>query len=139
MADRGSTRAPSRERRSRDDSERERYPRDDAERERRNGHRAADEGRVRQRPGRLQSDGMRAARLAAEHVLALTGRCPENVVSVARDDDGWQVGVEVTELRRIPDTTDILAIYDVTLDSNGDLVRCERAQRYHRGRVEEEQ
>jgi hypothetical protein len=82
---------------------------------------------------------MRAARLAAEHVLALTGRCPENVVSVARDDDGWQVGVEVTELRRIPDTTDILAIYDVTLDSNGDLVRCERAQRYHRGRVEEEQ
>jgi len=81
---------------------------------------------------------MRAARIAAEHVLALTGRCPENVVSVARDDDCWQVGVEVLELRRIPDTTDILAIYEVTLDSNGDLVQCERRQRYHRGQVEEE-
>jgi hypothetical protein len=81
---------------------------------------------------------MRAARLAAEHVLALTGRCPENVVSVARDEDGWQVGVEVLELRRIPETTDILAIYEVILDANGDLVRCERGRRYHRGRAEED-
>jgi hypothetical protein len=138
VTDRPSAHAPSRERRTRDDAERERHPRDDAERQRRNGHRAADEGRAPRRPGRLQSDGMRAARLAAEHVLALTGRCPENVVLVAREDDGWQVGVEVMELRRIPDTTDILAIYEVTLDSNGDLVRCERGQRYHRGQVEEE-
>jgi hypothetical protein len=81
---------------------------------------------------------MRAARQAAEHVLALTGRCPENVVSVARDEDGWQVGVEVLELRRIPETTDVLALYEVILDGNGDLVRCERGQRYHRGHVEEE-
>jgi hypothetical protein len=80
---------------------------------------------------------MRAARAAAEHVLALTGRCPENVISVAREEDGWLVGVEVMELRRIPETTDILAVYEVTLDENGDLVRYERGQRYHRGQVEE--
>lgn len=139
MTDRSSTRAPSPERRSRDDVERERRPRDEAERRGRNGHRAAEEDRASRRRGRLQSDGMRAARLAAEHVLALTGRCPENVVSLAREDDGWQVGVEVMELRRIPDTTDILAIYEVTLDNDGDLIRCERAQRYHRGQIEEEQ
>ena len=128
MADRVPAQAPSRERRARDD----------AERQERNGHRDADEASAPRRPRRPQSDGMRAARVAAENVLALTGRCPENVVSVARDEDGWQVGVEVLELRRIPDTTDILAIYEVTLDSNGDLVRCERGQRYHRGHVEEE-
>ena len=81
---------------------------------------------------------MGAARLAAENVLQLTGRCPENVISVVRDEEGWQVGVEVMELHRIPDTTDILAIYEVILDSNGDLVRCERGQRYHRGQVQEE-
>ena len=85
-----------------------------------------------------QSDGMKAARVAAENVLALTGRCPERVISVAREDDCWHVGVEVLELRRIPDTTDILAVYEVTLGSNGDLVRCERGQRYHRGQVQDE-
>jgi hypothetical protein len=128
VTERTTTRAPSRERRAKDD----------AERQGRNGQRDGDERGAPRRPRRPQSDGMRAARVAAENVLALTGRCPENVVSVARDDDGWQVGVEVLELSRIPDTTDILAIYEVTLDDNGDLVRCERGQRYHRGHVEEQ-
>lgn len=141
MTERTGTRAPSRERHYRDDAERpsrERRPRDDAEREKRSAHREEEEGRERRRPRRAQSDGMEAARLAAENVLQLTGRCPENVVSVVRDDDGWQVGVEVLELHRIPDTTDIMAIYEVALDTNGDLLRCERGQRYHRGQIEEE-
>jgi hypothetical protein len=141
MTERASTRAPSRERQARDDAEhpsRERRPRDDAERQKRSGHREEDDGRERRRPRRAQSDGMGAARLAAEHVLQLTGRCPENVISVARDEEGWQVGVEVLELHRIPETTDIMAIYEVVLDTNGDLVRCERGRRYHRGQIEEE-
>lgn len=141
MTERTGTRAPSRERHSRGDTEppsRERRSRDDSERERRSGHREEDEGRERRRPRRAQSDGMEAARLAAESVLQLTGRCPENVVSVVRDDDGWQVGVEVLELHRIPETTDIMAVYEVALDTNGDLLRCERGQRYHRGQIEEE-
>ena len=140
MTDQTSTRAPSRERHARDDAERpsrERRTRDDTQRERRAGHRDEDE-RERRRPRRGQSDGMEAARLAAENVLQLTGRCPENVVSVVREDDGWQVGVEVMELHRIPETTDIMAVYEVILDTNGDLVRCERGQRYHRAQVEEE-
>lgn len=128
MADRATAHAPSRERRSRDE----------AELQRRNGHREADDHRAPRRSAHPQSDGMKAARVAAENVLALTGRCPERVISVAREDDCWQVGVEVLELRRIPDTTDILAVYEVTLDSNGDLVRCERGQRYHRGQVQDE-
>jgi Gas vesicle synthesis protein GvpO len=140
VTDRTSTRAPGRERHSRDEPERpsrERRGRDDSERDRRAGHRDEDE-RERRLPRRRQSDGMEAARLAAENVLQLTGRCPENVVSVVREDDGWQVGVEVMELHRIPETTDIMAVYEVILDANGDLVRCERGQRYHRAQVEEE-
>jgi Gas vesicle synthesis protein GvpO len=154
VTERTGTRAPSRERQPRDDAERpsrERHTRDDAERpsrerrsradterERRSGQREEDEGRERQRPRRAQADGMEAARLAAENVLQLTGRCPENVVSVVRDDDGWQVGVEVLELHRIPETTDIMAVYEVALDTNGDLLRCERGHRYHRGQIEDE-
>jgi hypothetical protein len=127
MPDRASTRAPTQERRARDDAERQR-----------NGRREDEERRERRPPRRMQSDGMGAARLAADSVLQLTGRCPENVVSIVRDDDGWQVGVEVMEMHRIPETTDIMAVYEVTLDTNGDLVRCERGQRYHRGQVQEE-
>lgn len=78
-----------------------------------------------------------AAKRAAEHVTAMTGRAAECVVGVERTgDDGWRILVEVVETRRIPDSADILAIYDTEVDADGDLVSYRRARRYPRGRVD---
>jgi hypothetical protein len=90
--------------------------------------------RQRARPRSL--DARQAARRAAGHVLELTGHEPENVVSIAKNEDGWHVGIEVVELRRIPDSADIMAVYELVLDSRGDLVSYRREQRYHRGSTE---
>jgi hypothetical protein len=81
--------------------------------------------------------GMEAARRAADDVLELTGCQPGHVVSVAKQDDSWHIGLEVVELHRIPDSADILALYDVTLDAHGDLLTCRRERRYLRGSTEE--
>ncbi len=78
-----------------------------------------------------------SARYAAEHVAGLTGRQPESVTSVERTDNGWCVGIEVVESRRIPDSTDILAVYRVEVDDGGELISYRRAERYYRGRAEE--
>jgi hypothetical protein len=59
------------------------------------------------------------------------------VVSVARQDDSWHIGLEVVELHRIPDSADVLALYEVTLDAHGELVTCRRGRRYLRGSTEE--
>ncbi|MCQ0011525.1 gas vesicle protein [Actinomadura madurae] len=40
------------------------------------------------------------------------------------------------ETRRIPDSADILAVYDTEVDADGELVAYRRARRYPRGRVE---
>lgn len=77
-----------------------------------------------------------AARSAARHVQELTGRDPEGVTSLERQDDGWLVGIEVVETHRIPDSTDILAVYQVTVGDHGELVSYRRDQRYYRGRSE---
>src|SRR5690606_16863281 len=78
-----------------------------------------------------------AAERAAEHVTAMTGRSAECVVGLERaGDDGWRVQVEVVETRRIPDSADILAIYETEIDADGELVGYRRARRYPRGRVE---
>jgi hypothetical protein len=76
-----------------------------------------------------------AARRAAEHVAGFTGRSPESVVSIDRADGGWQVGVEVVEARRIPDTQDVLAIYEVDVDAGGNLLSYRRIRRYARGEL----
>ncbi len=78
-----------------------------------------------------------AAKRAAEHVTAMTGRGAESVVGIERaGDGGWRVTVEVVETRRIPDSADILACYDTEVDADGDLVAYRRVRRYPRGRVE---
>ena len=78
------------------------------------------------------------AATAASAVSELTGHPPESITSIERDDEGWRVGVEVLESRRIPDSTDILAIYQVVLENDGQLVSYHRERRYHRGRPEKE-
>jgi hypothetical protein len=79
-----------------------------------------------------------AARLAMENVAEFTGREPENVVAIDRRDGDWHVDVEVVESHRIPDTTDVLAIYEVRLDRDGDLLSYRRTRRYARGQFDKE-
>jgi hypothetical protein len=77
-----------------------------------------------------------AARAASE-LTGLIGRQAEGVVGVEQVDDGWRVQIEVVESRRIPDTTDILAIYEVDVDTAGEVTAYRRRDRYVRGRFRE--
>lgn len=77
--------------------------------------------------------GLQIAQEAARQLLELTGREAEGVVGMERTDDGWRIEVEVVEVRRIPDTTDVLALYEVTVDEDGELEGYRRLRRYGRG------
>jgi Gas vesicle synthesis protein GvpO len=80
-----------------------------------------------------------AARRAVEQLGELTGRPVEGVLALRRSEDGWAVTVELLELHRIPETTDVLASYDVALDAGGELCEYRRTRRYVRGRAEEDE
>lgn len=90
-----------------------------------------------QRPRRTMSVRDLAAS-AARQMVELTGRQPEGVTGVARSEDGWTVQVEVVEARRIPDSADMMALYDVEVDAEGELLGYRRIRRYPRGRAGEE-
>ncbi|WP_320774636.1 gas vesicle protein [Streptomyces sp. CRN 30] len=75
-----------------------------------------------------------AARRAADGLAALVHHRLEGVSAVRRgEDDGWVVHVDVLELARIPDTTSLLATYEVGLDPAGELLQYRRIARYRRG------
>jgi hypothetical protein len=78
------------------------------------------------------------ARRAVEQITALVRARPERVISVEPTDSGWQVGVEIVETARIPDTTDILGVVEVRLNANGEVVSYRRTRRYVRGDVSRE-
>jgi hypothetical protein len=49
----------------------------------------------------------------------LGGMDVDRVTGVEADDEGWRVNLEVVETRRIPDTADIIAKYEVLLSRGG--------------------
>lgn len=74
-----------------------------------------------------------AAKAGLQHIATLTGREPAGVTSLEPSDGGWVVGVEVIEDRRIPSSTDILALYEAKIDDAGGLLGYNRRRRYPRG------
>lgn len=83
----------------------------------------------------------KAALSGASQLADLTGKEFEGIVGISKADDsgeGWTVQVEVLEMRRIPATTDVLALYELEVDGSGDLNGYKRVARYVRGKAGEE-
>jgi hypothetical protein len=78
------------------------------------------------------------SRAALTTVQELTGYRPEAVTALQWDGEFWQVTVDVLELSRIPNTTDLLGSYVVKLDDGGTLREYKRTRRFQRGQPSEE-
>lgn len=74
-----------------------------------------------------------AAEQACARLSGLIGHALEGVSAVSRSEDGWHVCVDVLEVPRIPDTTSLLATYEVDIDQDGELLQYRRVCRYRRG------
>jgi hypothetical protein len=74
---------------------------------------------------------------ALDELEALVGCPAEGVTAIRRVDEGWMAMVDVLELERVPETTDVLASYEVTFDSDGQVVGYRRTGRFLRSQVEE--
>ena len=58
-----------------------------------------------------------------------------SITSAARDEEGWRVTAELVERKGVPDTNDLLGMYEFRLDHNGCMVRYERTRMRRRGDV----
>jgi hypothetical protein len=87
---------------------------------------------------RPRASAREVATSAGEQLAALVGKPVEGVTGMESTDDGWRVSIEVLELRRIPESTDMLALYEVEADAKGDLMGYRRLSRYARGTSRED-
>ena len=76
-----------------------------------------------------------AAGEAGHQIEALVRMKVDGVSAVKRSEAGWDVTVNVVELTRIPNSTDVLAAYHVCLDAEGNLMSYSRGARYTRDQV----
>lgn len=74
---------------------------------------------------------------ALDELEALVGCPAEGVTAIRRVEDGWTAMVDVLELERVPETTDVLASYEVTFDADGEVTGYRRIRRFQRSQVED--
>ncbi|MBI2848802.1 MAG: gas vesicle protein [Chloroflexi bacterium] len=80
------------------------------------------------------------AERAKQQLAAVTGLKPVTVSATFRDEEGWHVSLDMLEMRRIPDSSDVLGEYEVLLDEDGNMLKFERRRTRLRGeRVEKEE
>ena len=72
---------------------------------------------------------------AKQQLTMLTGHEADTVSSLNHDDQGWHVTADLIELKRIPESSDMLGTYNVLLDDLGNLVRYERTRRFVRNQI----
>lgn len=61
-----------------------------------------------------------------------------SVTAVTQTDEGWTVVVEVVERKAIPDTLDLLGVYEVRLNHDGILTGYERTRMRRRVDLDEQ-
>jgi hypothetical protein len=77
------------------------------------------------------------AQQARRQVAEMTGLESGTVTGLGRaGDDRWVVTVEVVELERIPNTMDVMGIFEVTLSEEGNLVGLRRSGRHRRSETD---
>lgn len=75
-----------------------------------------------------------AVALVREYVGEMTeGEAVRMTSATPTDEGGWIIEVETVEDRRIPSSADILALYEMEIDSNGEMLAYRRIRRYMRG------
>jgi hypothetical protein len=88
---------------------------------------------------RARSSARDLAAAAVETIQDMTGYEADAVTSLQWDGESWLVTVDVLELKRVPETTDVLASYVVQLNDEGGLLGYRRTRRFHRSQLEREE
>jgi len=84
----------------------------------------------------MNTDGI--IKKAQEDFAKLSKMPVDGVIGLSKTEEGWVVLLEALERRAIPDTMDVLGMYEVRLDSEGNLLGFDRKKLRKRGETKEE-
>jgi len=75
---------------------------------------------------------------ARQGFVSLGKKPADGVTGLSRTEEGWTILLEALERKAIPDTMDVLGLYEVRLDNEGNLRSFERKKLRKRGETKEE-
>jgi len=74
---------------------------------------------------------------AQQEFVRLGKKSADGVTGLSKTEEGWAVLLEALERKAIPDTMDVLGLYELHLDNEGNLLGLERKKLRKRGDTSE--
>lgn len=66
-------------------------------------------------------------------IMELLGKKPESISSIERNSEGWSITCDVLEKKSIPETYDLLKVFEFMVDKEGRVVRFKQLRKIRRG------
>jgi len=75
---------------------------------------------------------------AQQEFVKLGKKMADGVTGLSKTEEGWTILLEALERKAIPDTMDVLGLYELHLDNEGNLLGMDRKKLRKRGETNEE-
>ena len=121
----------------RQDEQPEERPEDDEEGEVANDAEVEDDPQAQAPQGASTDEVKEIVEEAKRKLVEMLGVEAEKVSGFNRSNGRWTVTLEVVNVRRVPDTTDVMSSYEVAFDDDRNLLSLSETRRYRRSQVEE--
>jgi hypothetical protein len=74
---------------------------------------------------------------AREEFISLGKKPADGITGLSKTEEGWSILLEALERKAIPDTMDVLGLYELCLDNDGHLISLFRKKLRKRGETQE--
>ena len=74
---------------------------------------------------------------AREEFICLGKKPADGITGLSKTEEGWSILLEALERKAIPDTMDVLGLYELHLDNDGHLLSLDRKKLRKRGETQE--
>ena len=74
---------------------------------------------------------------AREEFVGLGKTPADGITGLSKTEEGWTILMEALERKAIPDTMDVLGLYELRLDNEGNLLGLDRKKLRKRGETQE--
>jgi len=74
---------------------------------------------------------------ARKEFIGLGKKPADGVTGLSKTDGGWTILLEALERKAIPDTMDVLGLYELRMDDEGNLLGLDRKKLRKRGETQE--
>jgi hypothetical protein len=78
------------------------------------------------------------AEKARKEFIGLGKKPTDGITGLSKTKEGWAILLEALERKAIPDTMDVLGLYELRMDDDGHLLGLDRKKLRKRGETKEE-